>query len=208
MATEFIRGALEGTLHRLDNGHRTGVMWGPSVEGAWYASRAQIGDGETFKFTEEKFARAFLAAELAPQMRVFTGHLRYGFITAKARQHPLWHHTQDEAHAAAGETAHQLIAEPCGCSQPPPNNSGRGRAPERYEMPEALAAMDDEQQLGSAQIAELLGVGQKTVNAWWRSKQMESWPAKRVKANSIANGKALVTTAAEVRAFIERRNNA
>lgn len=65
-APEFLPGLLEGTVHRLENGRRTGVMWGPSVEGNWYASRAAISDRTTLKFAAHRDADLFLKADVYP----------------------------------------------------------------------------------------------------------------------------------------------
>lgn len=112
MTPEFIPGLLDGTVHRLDNGHRTGVMWGPSVEGNWYASRSQVADGETFKFTEWKFADLFLRADIGPSGRVFSGHMHYSYRMGDYT-HFLWYHDQEEASRSAGNNKHEIIAEPC-----------------------------------------------------------------------------------------------
>lgn len=120
MTPEFLPGLLDGTVHRLENGHRTGVMWGPSVEGNWYASRSQVADGETFKFTEWKFADMFLRADIGPAGRVFTGHIHYTYRAGKYT-HFFWYRDQAGAHHAAGDEEHELIADVCRCTEEHPD---------------------------------------------------------------------------------------
>lgn len=116
MTAEYFPGQLDGTLHRVENGRRTGVMWGPSVEGNWYASRAAVEHGQTFKFTEHAHADAFLHASL-DTTAVYVDHLHYSYRQGKYR-HFVWYHKIEHAREAAGQDG-TVIAERCDCLTPP-----------------------------------------------------------------------------------------
>lgn len=119
LTPEYFPGKLDGTLHRVENGRRTGVMWGPSVEGNWYASLARIADGYTFKFVEQSHAEAFLRAEINPSPAAYTQPMHYSYRIGKY-QHFMWFVNPAAAHRSAGDEEHQLIAEPCPCTEPHP----------------------------------------------------------------------------------------
>lgn len=112
---EYLPGRTTGTIHRLENGTRTGVMWGPSVEGNWYASRATVGDGNTFKFTEYMHAHAFLTAVINLD-NFFTGHMRYSYQHPQGKyRHDHWYHDRADAIREAGADEHVIVGEPCPC---------------------------------------------------------------------------------------------
>jgi len=108
---EYVVGKLDGTLHRLENGHRTGVLWGPSVEGNWYASRARINQGETLKFAEWSHAHSFLTAEIGDPGSAFVEHMIYSYDSGQT-----WHHNRSQAHIKSGAPIEAVTADPCRCA--------------------------------------------------------------------------------------------
>lgn len=204
--TEYIRGALDGTMHRLDRGHRTGVIWGPGVDGGWYGSRSQVADGDILKFADWASADKFLRADIGSPTRVFTGHMRYSHITVKTgKRHPDWSHNPADARPADITTPHELVADPCTCGkEPPPPVEHKGRRYRKFAIPTELAAMHPAQKLTSGEIAAMLKIRQATVTDWWRKGHMWSEPTGR--KNKF--GEIRKTNAGELMRFLERRNNA
>ena len=52
-----------GTMYRYDGQAKTGALWGPGVEGHWYAYRDDIAAG-TLRFADRESGEKFLRAEV------------------------------------------------------------------------------------------------------------------------------------------------
>jgi len=49
---------------RFTDGRKTGSLWGPGVEGNWYAYRADVDGGRALRFATREDADAYLKAEV------------------------------------------------------------------------------------------------------------------------------------------------
>lgn len=54
----------ENEALRFTNGVKTGSLWGPGVEGNWYAYRADIAGGKVLRFPNREDADTYLKAEV------------------------------------------------------------------------------------------------------------------------------------------------
>lgn len=54
----------EYSVLRFTDGVKTGSLWGPGVEGNWYAYRADINGGKALRFVTREDADAYLKAEV------------------------------------------------------------------------------------------------------------------------------------------------
>lgn len=54
----------EYAVIRFTDGVKTGSLWGPGVEGNWYAYRAEVNGGQPLRFPTREDADAYLKAEV------------------------------------------------------------------------------------------------------------------------------------------------
>lgn len=54
----------EFAVIRFTDGVKTGSLWGPGVEGNWYAYRADIAGGRVLRFPNREDADTYLRAEV------------------------------------------------------------------------------------------------------------------------------------------------